>query len=150
MKLVINNQFGGFGLSPLGLQEWAKRKGKECYFFKYDYKAKRTVPLTLEQAAGELMWNAYSVPNPEDYKLNERGEDGTFKDANARATEIGLSCLRIPRDDADLIAVVEELGEKANGACAKLRIVEIPDDVAWEIEEYDGNEWVSENHRRWS
>ena len=31
-----------------------------------------------------------------------------------------------------------------------LKVVEIPDDVEWEIEEYDGNEWVSEVHRCWS
>jgi hypothetical protein len=27
--------------------------------------------------------------------------------------------------------------------------VDIPDDVKWEIEEYDGNEWVAEVHRTW-
>ena len=30
-----------------------------------------------------------------------------------------------------------------------LGIVEIPDGVEWEIEEYDGDEWVSEKHRKW-
>jgi len=53
----------------------------------------------------------------------------------------------IPRDDTFLIRVVEELGDAANGACADLKIVEIPDGVDWEIEEYDGNEWVAEKHR---
>ena len=33
---------------------------------------------------------------------------------------------------------------------AKLKIVEIPDDVEWIIEEYDGKEWIAEDHRRWS
>ncbi|MGZ8405861.1 MAG: hypothetical protein ACXW38_09290 [Nitrospira sp.] len=40
----------------------------------------------------------------------------------------------IPRDDERLVRVVEELGEEANGHCAELKIVEIPDDVAWEME----------------
>lgn len=53
------------------------------------------------------------------------------------------------RDDLDLISLVEELGEKANGDCAELKILEIPDDVEWEIKEYDGNEWVAEIHRTW-
>lgn len=57
---------------------------------------------------------------------------------------------RIPRDDKDLVEIVESLGRKANGSCADLRVVEIPDGVNWEIEEYDGNEWVAEVHRRWS
>jgi hypothetical protein len=28
--------------------------------------------------------------------------------------------------------------------------VDIPDDVNWYIEEYDGNEHVAERHRTWS
>ena len=56
----------------------------------------------------------------------------------------------IKRNDAALVEVVNELGEKANGSCSELKIVEIPDDVEWIIEEYDGKEWVSEDHRRWA
>ena len=54
------------------------------------------------------------------------------------------------RDDPALVKVVEELGEKANGDCAKLKVVEIPDGVAWEIDEYDGNEEICEAHKKWS
>lgn len=53
------------------------------------------------------------------------------------------------RADPLLVRVVEELGDEANGFCANLGIVEIPDDVEYEVEEYDGSEWVSEKHRRW-
>ena len=56
----------------------------------------------------------------------------------------------IQRNDSVLIEVVEELGIKANGSCSELKIVEIPDDVEWIIEEYDGKEWIAEDHRRWS
>jgi hypothetical protein len=56
----------------------------------------------------------------------------------------------IERDDNNLIKVVEELREKANGECAELKIVDIPDDTKWTIEEYDGIEWVSEVHETWS
>jgi hypothetical protein len=54
------------------------------------------------------------------------------------------------RDHPALIQTIEELGLKANGDCAYLKIVEIPDDVEWTIESYDGNEWVAEVHRTWS
>lgn len=58
--------------------------------------------------------------------------------------------LRKPlRNDPKLIEVVEQLGDKANGANARLNIVEIPDDVDWIIQEYDGVEWVAEKHRTW-
>ena len=54
------------------------------------------------------------------------------------------------RADADLIAVIEEFGEAANGNYANIAIVEIPDGVEWHISEYDGLEHVAENHRTWS
>lgn len=53
------------------------------------------------------------------------------------------------RDCKFLVRVVEELGSGADGLCARLGIVEIPDDVKWKIEEYDGAEWVAEQHRTW-
>jgi len=55
----------------------------------------------------------------------------------------------IPRNDPVLIQIVEELGDKADGTFSALKIVEIPDDVNWYIEEYDGSEWVAERHRTW-
>ena len=55
----------------------------------------------------------------------------------------------LDRTDPILIQVVETLGAEANGRFAKLRIIEIPDDVEWEITEYDGNESVEEVHRKW-
>ena len=62
----------------------------------------------------------------------------------------GFSCRDIQRDDKDLIEIVEQLGNLANGSCAELKIVEIPDGVEWTIHEYDGSEWVAEAHRTWS
>jgi len=55
----------------------------------------------------------------------------------------------IARDDEDLVNVVKVLGEEANGNSCHLKIVTIPDDVDWDIESYDGIEWVAEVHRTW-
>lgn len=54
------------------------------------------------------------------------------------------------RDDPFLIQTVEELGDAADGIHAELKIVEIPDDVKWEIHDYDGIETIHEVHRVWS
>lgn len=62
---------------------------------------------------------------------------------------VGSEWPDIARDDPKLVECVEKLGEEANGAYAELKVVEIPDDVNWEIGEYDGLEWVEEVHRRW-
>lgn len=59
----------------------------------------------------------------------------------------------IERDDPDLIAVVEALGEKANTTYSELMVVEVPmwlREKGWTIEEYDGCEHIAENHRTWS
>jgi len=56
----------------------------------------------------------------------------------------------VNRSDEDLLAVIEEMGEASFGAHASLKIVNIPDDVEFEIEEYDGMEWVAEKHRTWN
>ncbi len=55
----------------------------------------------------------------------------------------------IPRDDQHLVLVVEELGIRANGHAASLKIVEIPSDTPWKIEKVGGVERVSEEHRSW-
>ena len=55
----------------------------------------------------------------------------------------------IERNDQYLVRVVEELGDDANGRFAELKVVDIPDEVEWQLEEYDGLEWVAEKHRTW-
>lgn len=55
------------------------------------------------------------------------------------------------RSDPRLITAIEKIGLKnSNGDFAKLKIIEIPDDIDWEIDEYDGVETVHEKHRSWS
>jgi hypothetical protein len=53
------------------------------------------------------------------------------------------------RADPLLIQVVQELGAEADGSCAELQVTVIPDGIDFEIQEYDGIEWVAEVHRTW-
>ena len=54
------------------------------------------------------------------------------------------------RTSLELIKVIEEIGiGAASGTHADIRIAEVPDDVEWEIDEYDGIETVREKHRSW-
>lgn len=134
MKIVVNRCFGGFSLSAEATKEYYKRKGKECYFFNDDYETRQMIPIDIEEA--DFFYSVYSVPNPNDYKKEE------FRD-------IYLTNRPEDRTDPDLIAVVELLGEEANGSCAELAVVEIPDGVDYEIQEYDGWETIHEQHRSW-
>ena len=53
------------------------------------------------------------------------------------------------RANPALVACVEKLGKAASNRLAELQVVEIPDDVEWEICDYDGAEWIAEKHRTW-
>ena len=56
---------------------------------------------------------------------------------------------RKDRSNPALVKCVEALGDKSSGGLSNLKVVEIPDDVEWEIEEHGGVEWVTEKHRKW-
>jgi hypothetical protein len=71
-----------------------------------------------------------------------------YKD-RAGVTDENWSYYEIIRDDPILVHLVEELLEDANGSYSELKIVEVPENVEWYVEEYDGMEWVAEKHRTW-
>lgn len=113
-KIVINDCFGGFGLSHAAMMRYADLKN---------------LNMIVVQKESSLI--------PYEYYLNEIHEDNYFW------------CCQISRDDPELVRVVEELGEAANGFSAELKVVSVPMDVNWHIAEYDGIEHVAEDHRTW-
>lgn len=136
MKVVVNKCYGGFSLSPAGVAALAKRKGRKCYFFTGGL-SQPYVRVTQTDAAESFMFTAFDVPVAPDTNNNEAWEKHY------------LTCCPEDRTDPDLVAVVEKMGRKANGSCAELRVVEIPDGVDWELDEYDGIETIHEKHRSW-
>lgn len=76
--------------------------------------------------------------SPEAVRMGKRMSDS--EDWNETDEKYGF--FGGPRHDATLVKVVEELGEKANGDCASLRICELPDGTEYRIDEYDGSESV--------
>lgn len=140
MKVVINACYGGFSLSHAAVLRYAEIKGITLY-------AESTkcslVPHIYYTVPKELRTRELSQKEFMTLSLLER------IDYNKRCAEESLYARAIPRDDPALVQVVEEMGRAADGDCARLEVVEIPDDVAWHIEEYDGNEQVAEDHRTW-
>ena|ERR1700688_3576278 len=163
MKVVINVCFGGFGLSALATKRIAELNGKECYFFRNSYKHlgdetpyKHLISITMEEASKGLgFFSAYDIPNPNEVMQELEAKewhsmsDAEKKEHNDLYAMHSLYYDRQDRTNPQLIQVIEELGDKANGGCAKLRIIEIPDGVEYEIDEYDGNEHIAETHRTW-
>ena len=137
MKIVINSCFGGFGLSIAGIKRYAEIKGIELYpFINTNYTYENCQSLTwAETLTSTQTINIHFSTKPI--------VDGKYE-------ETSYWCYNnTKRDDEALVKVVEELGELASGEYAKLTVVEIPDDVEWHIEEYDGIETIAENHRKW-
>lgn len=77
------------------------------------------------------------------------GSANYYKAGHIDEDDYYLSYYDIKRDDPILVQVVEEMGEEANGHYSSLKVVEIPDDVEWILQEYDGAEHIAEAHRRW-
>jgi len=140
-KIVINSCFGGFGLSAQAEKRYLELIGKKQFLYKRIKYKSQDGKNEFRKANGKAdTLSTVTFTQNQGKKFEEIGDwekAGYFYNRD------------IPRDDPNLIKVVEEMGEKANDSCAKLTIVEIPDDVDWKIEEYDGSEWVSEKHRTW-
>lgn len=128
MKVVINKRHGGFSLSHAAVMRYAELVGMTLYF---------------ESSLCSDMVNYYKVPVEEFKQLVNSG--ASYSILSPLSFNENLIC----RDDPILAQVVEELGELANGRYSKLKVVEIPDDIEWIIDDYDGVEWVAERHRTW-
>lgn len=96
----------------------------------------------ISEEAWEMYLNKKNLPF-----VKETGSTGLTWYSDGK--DIGYYESDLDRSDPDLIGVIEKLGKDANGWAADLKIIEIPDDVEWEIGEYDGREWVAEKHRTW-
>ena len=140
MKIVINRCFGGYGLSHEAIMRYLDLRGITVY---------------PEQDGGTWKFWTYWLQKPEDRLEQREGEDfytmslDERQAYNQKYSDETFGVEDISRDDPVLIEVIEELGDAANGDHAELAIVEIPDDVEWEISEYDGSEHVAEKHRVW-
>lgn len=132
MKIVYNACFGGFGLSDAAVRLYAHKKGLPLYVEKHDTFSYSTYWLVPEE-------ERLADLEGEDWRNASQEERIAY---NAKYAEQTLDERRIPRNDPALVAVVEELGEAANGLCADLRIAEIPEGQKYRIDEYDGRETV--------
>jgi len=131
MKIVINSKYGGFGLSvqakkhllEFGCEHIELIAPNEYYGNKLGWE---------KEFERDVKFLEFAIHNDGRIILSLHEEDYRHR-----------SCKL-------LVRTVLELGSEADGDSALLKIVDIPDDIDWVIEEYDGSEWVSEKHRTWS
>lgn len=140
-RIVINTCHGGFGLSHEGVLRYLELCG---------------TPVWSEARDSLVRFNYWLVPPGPDRVADPTTEDwigmsmSERQAHNQKYSQQVFYDREIARDDPFLVKTVLELGKRANGDHAELKVVEIPSNVEWEIDEYDGKEWVAEIHRTWS
>lgn len=121
MKIVINKCWGGFGLSKICMDELIKREHPIACQYMNDL---------AESFKKDMEFYSKKGWSYDPYKQHYYPD--------------------IPRNDPILIDVIEKLGTDVCGTdLSNLSIVEIPDDIDWEIDNYDGMESIHEKHRVW-
>lgn len=135
MKIAINRCYGGFGISNEAMKRLIQM-GAACI-----------------ESSRQRDWEKDDF-----YRFNVHIGDGFFIANGGFLSGVVAHKKKVYtlksdyeiRTDLDLIKVINEMGAAANGRFAELAIVEIPDGIAWKIDDYDGIETVREQHRSWS
>lgn len=135
-KVILNKCFGGFGLSKEAYELYAKKKGISVFHY------------TQENLKKEIYTYATDDNRTFDfYFTKDFGDNVYISDEDFK--EYFLNLDEKFREDKTLIEVVEELGEKANAFYSNLKIVEIPDDLDYVIDNYDGIETLRQKVKEW-
>lgn len=124
MKVVINQCYGGFGLSPKGLKRYLELNGKQAYFYKqtsYQYQGNVTYErIDNIENANELF---ISCTTRDQGKILSDYPEDTF------------SYYSLKRNDPILVQIVEELGREASSKYSNLVVIEIENGRWFKIDE---------------
>lgn len=144
MKVVINKCWGGFSISLKCAELMAEMGNKQAADEVAEYEKKNK-------------WVKYYLKHgkwPEECPKEEQPTLAIHAKYSKSAQFYGYGYTNegngYSRHNPELVAAVEQLGSAvASGEHAELKVVEIPDGVEYEIDEYDGMESIHEAHRSW-
>lgn len=137
MKVILNKCYGGFGVSQEAYELYAKKKGIELFAYKLEIVSGK--PIYKKTDTGSSI---FAITFTKDFGDYIDLSDGISK-------KYCLDLRSNHREDPVLIEVVEELGDRANSPFSKLVVVNIPDDMEYEIDEYDGVEMLHQKVEKW-
>ena len=135
-KVILNKCYGGFNVSKEGYMLYAKKKGITLYQYKQNFDNRKFIYTKTNE---DNIFNHYFIKDIGD----------NIEITNEDYEKYSLYLNDQHREDPVLIEVVEELGEKASGRFGDLRVVEIPDDLDYVIDEYDGIETLHQKVEEW-
>ena len=137
VKVVYNSDFGGFSLSGKAIRYFMELKGKTIFAYRKEGNTYRKIEnptdgdfddwdVTLFDKDFGKSFNNYGPEHDDHYVSGYISTEGDYL-----------------RHDPELVKTVEDLGSKANGSHAHLKIKELKGNL-YIIDEYDGSERVVE------
>ena len=138
-KVILNKCFGGFGVSKEAYELYAKKKGISVFHYTQKNLKKEIYTYATDATDDNRIFDFYFT--------KYFGNKAYISDEDFKKYFLNLN--EYFREDKTLIEVVEELGEKANTFYSNLKIVEIPNDLDYVIDNYNGIETLHQKVQEW-
>ena len=147
MKIVLNKKYGGFGLSIATMKLYLNKKGIKCYvYYKKDgFENDKSIWYREDNEKAKELYdykNGFYTLKNIDWGLEKVLDVSRTSVEDHSEFYESTFTPKIDRTDKDLIEIIETLGESASRETSRLKIVEIPDDVYYFIDDYDGIESI--------
>lgn len=137
VKVVYNSSFGGFSLSGKAIRYFMELKGKTIFAYRKEGNIYRKIENPTDDDLDA--WDVATFDKDFGKSFNNYGPEHDNHYVSGYISTEG----DYPRHDPELVKTVEDLGSKANGSHAHLKIKELKGNL-YIIDEYDGNERVVE------
>lgn len=138
MKVILNKCYGGFGFSRKAYEMYAEKHGFKVYMYKTKEITKDGTLLRKVHGTDDSGFGWYFMKDFGDEFIPSKADWGEM-----------LYLREEHREDPVAIEIVEKLGKEANGSCADLVVVDIPDGLDYVIDDYDGIETLHEKVQTW-
>ena len=155
-KVVINICHGGFSISVQAMKELIKQRSSwidEYDLEDYYNRKSNKIDKSWQDCMNEDIKIVRDILGTEDvgdgFMLACLYNSTLIKDDMVYVLSFVASTSKDFRCDSSLVQLVEKLGDDAGGKWSDLKVIEIPDDIDWHIAEYDGYEYIAEDHRTW-
>ena len=162
VPIVLNYCYGGFGVSNEGIRRYlelkglpfiekARNYGSSAFYINednvFDQLMCRNCNFTIQDCDCDCISRFCTICDDlRKMKCTCKPNEHSFY-SGCRCTEkYFCEDINFKRTDPLLVQVVKELGEKANGYCAKLAIEYLPKGTKYIINEYDGHESLQTEH----
>ena len=85
------------------------------------------------------------------FSISKKAIEFIQKKIKNKKDKKSIGCYAFDNDRSNplLIEAVKKLQNESYGPYSILKIVEIPDNIEWQVFAINGEEWIAEKHRTW-